>query len=88
MVCLNKIMISGHSSIHGHCNDKGINNSMINLTYYSVLYILSERKKGLCIRLSVYQEVSYAYMDTSQLQNYIEMYVKNFLKVKMPFTST
>ena len=65
MVCLNKTMISGHSSIHGHHNDKGINNSMINLTYYSVLYILSERKKGLCIRLSVYQEVMLTWIQVS-----------------------
>ena len=45
MVCLNKTMISGHSSIHEHHNDKGISNSMINLIYYSVLYVLSEWKK-------------------------------------------
>ena len=85
MVCLDKTMISGHSSIHGHHNDKGINNSMINLTYYSVLYILSEWKKGLCIRLSVYQEL-HGYKSVTKLhRNVCKQFFK---KSKWAFTDT
>ena len=62
MVSLKKIIISGHSSIHGHRSNKGVNNSMINLTYYCELSVLSEWNKSLCIRLSVYQEVMFRWI--------------------------
>ena len=65
MVSLKKEIISGHSSIHGHRSNKGTNNNVINLTYYCVLSVLSERKKSLCIRLSVYQEVMFRWIQVS-----------------------
>ena len=62
IISLKKEIISGHSGVHGHRSNKGTNNSMINLTYYCVLSVLSEWKKSLCIRVSVYQEVMFRWI--------------------------
>ena len=40
MVSLNKLMISGHLSIHEHCHSKGIKNTMANLPYIDYYLIV------------------------------------------------
>ena len=87
MVFLNKTMISGHSSIHGHHNDKGINNGMINLTYYILYYKYCQNRKKVYVLGSQFIR-KLCLHGYKSVQNYIEIYVNNFLNVKMPFTHT